>query len=173
MPESVITVKVTRLAHGADLPLPHYATAESAGLDLVAAVADEFRLAPGERALIPTGFAMALPPGYEAQVRPRSGLALKHGVTTLNTPGTIDADYRGEVGVILINHGQAVFTIKRGDRIAQMVVAPVTRLQWSEQAMLDQTERGTGGFGSTGITGGGKRAEIVITNGLTEGGHHG
>ena len=170
MPEPVIavptiTVKVTRLAHGADLPLPHYATAESAGLDLVAAVADAFRLAPGERALIPTGFAMALPPGYEAQIRPRSGLALKHGVTTLNTPGTIDADYRGEVGVILINHGQEVFTIKRGDRIAQMVVAPVTRLQWSEQAGLDRTERGAGGFGSTGIAGGvaGKRAEIVIS----------
>jgi len=160
MPESVITVRVTRLPHGADLPLPHYATADSAGLDLVAAVADEFRLAPGERALIPTGFAMALPPGYEAQVRPRSGLALKHGVTTLNTPGTIDADYRGEVGVILINHGQEIFTIKRGDRIAQMVVAPVTRLQWSEAAGLDATARGTGGFGSTGVAG--KRAEIII-----------
>jgi len=160
MPESVITapsvtVRVTRLAHGADLPLPYYATAGSAGMDLVAAVADEFRLAPGARALIPTGFAMALPPGYEAQVRPRSGLALKHGVTTLNTPGTIDADYRGEVGVILINHGQEVFTIKRGDRIAQMVVAPVTRLQWSEQAALDTTERGAGGFGSTGVEGAG------------------
>jgi dUTP pyrophosphatase len=169
MPESVITVppitvRVTRLPHGADLPLPHYATADSAGLDLVAAVADEFRLAPGERALIPTGFAMALPPGYEAQVRPRSGLALKHGVTTLNTPGTIDADYRGEVGVILINHGQEIFAIKRGDRIAQMVVAPVTRLQWSEAAALDATARGAGGFGSTGVAGGvaGKRAEIVI-----------
>jgi len=166
MPDAIVTVMVTRLAHGADLPLPHYATAQSAGLDLVAAVADTFRLAPGERALIPTGFAMALPPGYEAQVRPRSGLALKHGVTTLNTPGTIDADYRGEVGVILINHGREVFTIERGDRIAQMVVAPVTRLQWSEQATLDQTERGAGGFGSTGVSG--KRAEIIITEG-----HHG
>jgi dUTP pyrophosphatase len=167
MAESTITVKVTRLPHGADLPLPHYGTADSAGLDLVAAVADEFRLAPGERALIPTGFAMALPPGYEAQVRPRSGLALKHGVTTLNTPGTIDADYRGEVGVILINHGQDIFTIKRGDRIAQMVVAPVTRLQWSEAATLDKTERGAGGFGSTGVAGGigVKRAEIGITEG--------
>ncbi|MDQ7248578.1 dUTP diphosphatase [Dongia sedimenti] len=164
MPEPVITaptvtVKVTRLVHGADLPLPHYATADSAGLDLVAAVADEYRLGPGERALIPTGFAMALPPGYEAQVRPRSGLALKHGVTTLNTPGTIDADYRGEVGVILINHGQEAFTIKRGDRIAQMVVAPVTRLQWSEQAALDTTARGAGGFGSTGI-------QIAVSEGL-------
>jgi dUTP pyrophosphatase len=164
MPEPAITVKVTRLAHGADLPLPHYATAQSAGLDLVAAIPDEFSLAPGERALIPTGFAMALPSGYEAQIRPRSGLALKHGVTTLNTPGTIDADYRGEVGVILINHGQEVFAIKRGDRIAQMVVAPVTRLQWSEQAALDTTERGAGGFGSTGVAG--KRAEIVITEGI-------
>jgi dUTP pyrophosphatase len=164
MPESVITVKVTRLAHGADLPLPHYATAQSAGLDLVAAVADTFRLAPGERALIPTGIAMALPPGYEAQIRPRSGLALKHGITTLNTPGTIDADYRGEVGVILINHGQEVFTIKRGDRIAQMVVAPVTRLQWSEQAALDETARGAGGFGSTGIEGTGG-IKIAISEG--------
>jgi dUTP pyrophosphatase len=171
MPEPVITVRVTRLPHGADLPLPHYATAESAGLDLVAAVAGEFRLAPGERALIPTGFAMALPPGYEAQVRPRSGLALKHGVTTLNTPGTIDADYRGEVGVILINHGQEPFTIKRGDRIAQMVVAPVTRLQWSEQVTLGTTARGTGGFGSTGL--GMKRAEIVITAMESEGGQNG
>ena len=148
---STITVKVTRLPHGADLPLPAYATAESAGLDLVAAVADAFRLAPGERALIPTGIAIALPLGFEAQVRPRSGLALKHGITTLNTPGTIDADYRGEVGVILINHGHEVFTLKRGDRIAQLVVAPVTRLQWSEQASLDATARGAGGFGSTGI----------------------
>ncbi len=166
MPESVITVKVTRLPHGADLPLPHYATADSAGMDLVAAVADEFRLAPGERALIPTGFAMALPKGFEAQVRPRSGLALKHGITTLNTPGTIDADYRGEVGVILINHGQDIFTIKRGDRIAQMVVAPVTRLQWSEQAVLDETARGAGGFGSTGVAG--MRAEIVIKTGMNK-----
>jgi dUTP pyrophosphatase len=162
--QSRITVKVTRLPHGADLPLPQYATAESAGLDLVAAVAGEFRLAPGERALIPTGFAMALPPGYEAQVRPRSGLALKHGITTLNTPGTIDADYRGEVGVILINHGQEVFTIKRGDRIAQLVVAPVTRLQWSEQAALDTTARGAGGFGSTGVEATG--IKIAATEGL-------
>jgi dUTP pyrophosphatase len=161
-----VTVRVTRLAHGADLPLPHYATAESAGLDLAAAVADTVRLAPGERALIPTGFAMALPPGYEAQVRPRSGLALKHGVTTLNTPGTIDSDYRGEVGVILINHGQEVFTIRRGDRIAQLVVAPVTRLQWSEQASLETTARGAGGFGSTGIAGAQGAPIIVTTEGL-------
>jgi dUTP pyrophosphatase len=147
-----ITVRITRLPHGEDLPLPAYATPDSAGLDLVAAVADDFRLAPGERALIPTGLAIALPPGFEAQVRPRSGLALKHGITTLNSPGTIDADYRGEVGVILINHGHDVFTVKRGDRIAQLVVAPVTRLQWSEQMTLDQTQRGAGGFGSTGVT---------------------
>ena len=150
MPESPITVKVTRLAHGADLPLPHYATAESAGLDLVAAVADEFRLAPGERALIPTGFAMALPPGYEAQVRPRSGLAAKNGVTVLNTPGTIDADYRGEVKVILVNLGQEPFVIKRGERIAQMVIAPVTQGRWEAVEALPDSARGVGGFGSTG-----------------------
>ena len=158
-----ITVQVTRLAHGADLPLPHYATPQSAGLDLVAAVVDAVSLAPGERALIPTGIAIALPPGYEAQVRPRSGLALKHGITTLNTPGTIDADYRGEVGVILINHGQEVFTIRRGDRIAQMVVAPVTRLAWSEQTTLDQTERGAGGFGSTGTR---AAPRVAVSDGL-------
>jgi dUTP pyrophosphatase len=164
-----ITVRVTRLAHGADLPLPQYATAQSAGLDLVAAVADDFRLAPGERALIPTGIAIALPPGYEAQIRPRSGLALKHGITTLNTPGTIDADYRGEVGVILINHGQEVFTIRRGDRIAQMVVAPVTQLIWSEQATLEPTARGAGGFGSTGVAGKGA-PRIVVSDGVVSDG---
>jgi dUTP pyrophosphatase len=145
-----VRVAVTRLGHAQGLPLPSYATRESAGLDLLAAVGAEITLAPGERALIPTGIAIALPGGFEAQVRPRSGLALKFGVTTLNAPGTIDADYRGEVGVILINHGQAAFTVKRGDRIAQLVLAPVTRLQWAEQTALDETERGTGGFGSTG-----------------------
>jgi dUTP pyrophosphatase len=150
-----ITVKVTRLPHGEDLPLPSYQTPDSAGLDLLAAVTADRVLAPGERALIPTGLAIALPPGHEAQVRPRSGLALKHGVTTLNPPGTIDADYRGEVGVILINHGQESFTVKRGDRIAQLVAAPVTRLQWSEQTTLDATGRGAGGFGSTGMNAGG------------------
>lgn len=145
-----VMVAVSRLAHGRDLPLPGYATALSAGLDLLAAVTEEVRLAPGARALIPTGIAIALPLGYEAQVRPRSGLALKAGVTTLNAPGTIDADYRGEVGVILINHGQEVFTVRRGDRIAQLVVAPVSRARWAEQANLEDTQRGSGGFGSTG-----------------------
>src|SRR5262245_61301430 len=121
-------VNVQRLAHGADLPLPAYATTQSAGLDLMAAVQDEVTLVPGARRLIPTGLAIALPSGFEAQVRPRSGLALKHGITVLNSPGTIDADYRGEVQVLLINHGEAPFVIKRGDRIAQMVVAPVTQI---------------------------------------------
>jgi dUTP pyrophosphatase len=144
-------VNVQRLAHGADLPLPAYATAQSAGLDLMAALQGEITLAPGERRLIPTGLAIALPAGFEAQVRPRSGLALKHGVTVLNSPGTIDADYRGEVQVLLINHGQAPFVIRRGDRIAQMVVAPVTQIAWKTVEQLDETERGSGGYGSTGI----------------------
>ena len=160
-----LSVSVQRLPHGADLPLPAYATAQSAGLDLVAAVASEVTLPPGARQLIPTGLSIALPAGYEAQVRPRSGLALKHGITVLNSPGTIDADYRGEVQVLLINHGQAPFVIKRGDRIAQMVVAPVTRLQWSEQAALDTTARGTGGFGSTGVEGVGG-IKIAVSEGL-------
>jgi dUTP pyrophosphatase len=145
------TVSVQRLPHGADLPLPAYATAQSAGLDLMAAVTSDVTLAPGARQLIPTGLAIALPAGFEAQVRPRSGLALKHGITVLNSPGTIDADYRGEVQVLLINHGQAPFVIKRGDRIAQMVVAPVTQIAWTIVEQLDQTERGSGGYGSTGI----------------------
>ncbi|MEZ5831950.1 MAG: dUTP diphosphatase [Dongiaceae bacterium] len=149
MPEP--TVSVQRLTHGADLPLPSYATAQSAGLDLMAAVATEVTLAPGARQLIPTGLAIALPAGFEAQVRPRSGLALKHGVTVLNSPGTIDADYRGEVQVLLINHGTESFVIRRGDRIAQMVVAPVTQIVWSVVERLDETERGSGGYGSTGI----------------------
>lgn len=145
------TVSVQRLPHGADLPLPAYATAQSAGLDLIAAVASEVTLAPGAWQLIPTGLCIALPAGFEAQVRPRSGLALKHGITVLNSPGTIDADYRGEVQALLINHGQAPFVIKRGDRIAQMVVAPVTQIAWNIVERLDQTERGSGGYGSTGI----------------------
>jgi dUTP pyrophosphatase len=145
------TVSVQRLAHGADLPLPAYATQQSAGLDLMAAVAEDVILAPGARELIPTGLAIALPAGFEAQVRPRSGLALKHGITVLNSPGTIDADYRGEVQVLLINHGAAPFSIRRGDRIAQMVVAPVTQIAWSIVDKLDETERGSGGYGSTGI----------------------
>jgi dUTP pyrophosphatase len=148
-PDPVVSVR--RLPHGADLPLPAYATAQSAGLDLMAAVASDVTLAPGARQLIPTGLAIALPPGFEAQVRPRSGLALKHGVTVLNSPGTIDADYRGEVQVLLVNHGAQPFVVRRGDRIAQMVVAPVTRIAWNIVERLDETERGSGGYGSTGI----------------------
>lgn len=154
-----VTVPVTRLAHGADLPLPGYATVDSAGLDLLAAIDGDKTLAPGERALVPTGLVIALPPGYEAQVRPRSGLALKHGVTVLNSPGTVDADYRGEVKVILANLGDENFTVFRGMRIAQMVVAPVTRLAWNEVACetdLPSSERGSGGFGSTGTDGMGR-----------------
>lgn len=144
------SVRITRLPHGAGLDLPSYASADAAGLDLRAAEAAT--LAPGARALIATGFAIALPQGFEAQVRPRSGLAAKHGVTVLNSPGTIDADYRGEVKVILINLGPEPFAIARGDRIAQMVVAPVTRVSLMEVTALDDTARGAGGFGSTGKT---------------------
>lgn len=144
-------VPVRRLPHGADLALPAYATAQSAGMDLLAAVEGDVVLAPGERRLIPTGIAIALPPGTEAQVRPRSGLALKHGVTVLNAPGTIDADYRGEVGVVLINLGREPFTVTRGARIAQLVVGPYARAVWRPVAALDDSARGTGGFGSTGL----------------------
>ncbi len=144
------TIAVTRLPHGADLPLPAYESGDAAGMDLVAAIADDMVLAPGARALVPTGLAMAIPAGYEVQVRPRSGLALKSGITVLNTPGTIDADYRGEVGVILMNHGTANFTVSRGMRIAQMIVAPVTRGIWREVEALPDSARGAGGFGSTG-----------------------
>ena len=143
-------VTVKRLPHGADLPLPAYATADSAGLDLLAAIDAPQTLAPGARALIPTGLAIALPRGFEAQVRPRSGLALKNGITVLNSPGTIDADYRGEIGVVLINMADEPFEISRGMRIAQMIVAPVTQLVWQEQEDLSETARGTGGYGSTG-----------------------
>lgn len=140
------------LAHGQGLPLPTRQTADAAGFDLCAAVADGAveTIAPGARALVPCGFAMALPSGFEAQVRPRSGLALRHGVTVLNAPGTIDPDYRGEVKVILINHGAEPFDIRRGDRIAQMVVAPVSLGRFAETEALDETVRGAGGFGSTG-----------------------
>ncbi len=151
-------VAVKRLAHGADLPLPSYESAHAAGADLAAAVAADVAIRPGARALIPTGFAIALEPGFEAQIRPRSGLALKNGITVLNSPGTIDADYRGEVGVILINHGEADFIVTRGMRIAQMIIAPVATAQWSECQELPDTERGTGGFGSTGVGNGGKYA---------------
>lgn len=147
---NTLKVAVNRLPHGADLPLPKYETLQSAGLDLVAAVDDALGILPGARAMIPTGLAISLPEGYEAQVRPRSGLAAKNGVTVLNSPGTIDADYRGEIKVILINHGSEPFSISRGMRIAQMVVAPVTRLVWKEVDDLDETQRGRGGFGSTG-----------------------
>jgi len=150
-----VTVAVKRLDHGQDLPLPAYATEHAAGMDLIAAIDAPMILQPGERAMVPTGLAIALPVGFEAQVRPRSGLAVKKGVTVLNSPGTIDADYRGEVKVILINHGDTAFTIERGERIAQMVVAPVTVAQWTELEQLPETLRGEGGFGSTGISTGG------------------
>lgn len=147
-----VTLRLMALPHGADLPLPARQSLGAAGMDLVAAVpADEpILLAPGQRALVPCGFAMALPLGYEAQVRPRSGLAAKHGVTVLNSPGTVDADYRGEVKVILVNFGQESFTVARGERVAQMVVAAVADVAISVEVSLDETERGAGGFGSTG-----------------------
>jgi dUTP pyrophosphatase len=145
-----VSIPVVRLPHGRDLPLPAHATAGSAGVDLLAAVAATVVLSPNERALIPCGIALALPEGHEAQVRPRSGLAVRHGVTVLNAPGTIDADYRGEVSVILINHGEVPFTIERGMRIAQLVVAPVRTVAWSPVDDLSGTARSDGGFGSTG-----------------------
>ncbi len=145
-----VTLELKRLENGRDLPLPAYQSELAAGLDLLAAVDDRMTLAPGERALVPTGLAMALPAGFEAQVRPRSGLAAKNGVTVLNTPGTIDADYRGEVKVILINLGQEPFVVTRGERIAQMVIAPVLQAGIVEVEILSETTRGTGGFGSTG-----------------------
>ncbi|HPF23474.1 MAG TPA: dUTP diphosphatase [Hyphomonas sp.] len=147
-----ITVAVRPLPHFEGLQLPAYETAGSAGMDVRAAVPDgePMVLAPGARAMVPTGLSVAIPQGYEIQVRPRSGLAAKHGLTCLNTPGTIDSDYRGEIKVILINLGQEAFTIQRGERIAQLVLAPVTRLAWSEVEALDETARGVGGFGSTG-----------------------
>ena len=147
---SPLSVPLQRLPHGRELPLPAYATDHAAGLDLLAAVADRVEIAPGGRRLVPTGIAIALPVGYEAQIRPRSSLALKHGVTLLNSPGTVDADYRGEIGVILINHGETPFIVARGDRIAQLIIAPVSRLAWEEVAALPTSARGTGGFGSTG-----------------------
>jgi dUTP pyrophosphatase len=145
-----VEVAVTRLPHGAGLELPSYETDDAAGMDLRAAVTDDVVLAPGDRALIPTGLAIALPSGYEAQVRPRSGLALRNGISLVNTPGTIDADYRGEVGVIVINHGTEAFPVDRGMRVAQMVIAPVTQATWLEIDNLSDTARGAGGFGSTG-----------------------
>jgi dUTP pyrophosphatase len=147
-----IAIRLKWLDHGKGLALPAQQSSGAAGVDLLAAlgVSETLTLKPGERALVPCGFSMALPEGHEAQVRPRSGLAAKHGVTVLNAPGTIDADYRGEVKVILVNHGEQNFDIKRGDRIAQMVVAPVSAVVFAEREELDDTERGHGGFGSTG-----------------------
>jgi dUTP pyrophosphatase len=147
-----VRIEVATLPHFEGLALPAYETALSAGMDLRAAVAEDepISVAPGQRVLAPTGLTIALPAGYEAQIRPRSGLALKHGLTCLNTPGTIDADYRGEVKVLLINLGQEPFVIKRGERIAQMVIAPVTQGEWDVVETLSETVRGAGGFGSTG-----------------------
>ena len=149
---ATVKVDIRQLPHGEGLALPAYQSAHAAGLDLLAAVAETAPvvLMPGARALVPTGLTIALPPGYEAQVRPRSGLAAKHGVTVLNTPGTIDADYRGEISVILINHGDAPFSIRRGERIAQMVIAAVVRAELVPVDKLAATDRGSGGFGSTG-----------------------
>ena len=143
-----VKVAVKRLPHGAGLPLPAYATAGAAGMDVVSA--EDVTLAPGARHAVATGLALAIPEGYEIQVRPRSGLALKHGITVPNTPGTIDSDYRGELKVILINHGTEPFVIQRGDRVAQLVLAPVVQAAWDEVEELDATSRGEGGFGSTG-----------------------
>lgn len=146
----IMTVPLQRLAHALDLPAPAYASVHAAGLDLLAAVAEPLTLAPGTRAQVPTGIAIALPEGFEAQVRPRSGLAARHGLTVLNSPGTVDADYRGEIAVVLINLGEEAFRIERGMRIAQLIIAPVTRIRWSEAGQLSSTERAGGGFGSTG-----------------------
>lgn len=148
-----ITISLTRLPSSEGLALPAYATEHSAGMDLLAAVAEPMTLAPMQRALVPTGLSIALPEGFEAQIRPRSGLAFKHGISLVNSPGTIDADYRGEVGVLLINLGTEPFVIERGMRIAQMVIAPYTRAQFSEVLELPSTQRGAGGFGSTGTRG--------------------
>ena len=148
---SPIPVTIERLPHGKDLELPAYATDLSAGVDLMAASGEALKLLPGERALVPTGIRIALPEGFEAQVRPRSGLALRHGITVLNGPGTIDADYRGEIAVLLVNLGDAAFTIERGMRIAQLVVAAVARVTWQEAPALPTSERGESGFGSTGL----------------------
>jgi dUTP pyrophosphatase len=149
---AAVKVAIRQLPHGEGLALPAYQSVDAAGLDLLAAVPAEspLILSPGQYALVPTGLTIALPPGFEAQVRPRSGLAAKHGVTVLNSPGTIDADYRGEISVILINHGEAPFVIRRGERIAQMVIAPVVHAELTAAASLSATDRGSGGFGSTG-----------------------
>jgi dUTP pyrophosphatase len=145
-----VTVRVRRLPHGNDLPLPATASTGSAGVDLRAAIAGDLVVAPGARALVPTGICLELPAGWEGQVRPRSGLALRHGVTLLNSPGTVDCDYRGEVAVILVNLGSEPFTVRRGDRVAQLVVAPVAAVEWQESSSLSPSERQDGGFGSSG-----------------------
>jgi dUTP pyrophosphatase len=149
---AIVKIDIRQLPHGEGLALPAYQSAHAAGLDLLAAVPEDepLILAPGARVQVPTGLTIALPPGYEAQIRPRSGLAAKHGLTVLNAPGTVDADYRGEIGVLLINHGDAPFTIRRGERIAQMVVASVVRVELVPASSLSATDRGSGGFGSTG-----------------------
>lgn len=149
----MIKVPIKKLPHAEGIDLPFYATSQSAGMDLRAAVPEDepMVIEPGDVVMVPTGLQIALPVGYEAQVRPRSGLAVKHGITVLNSPGTIDSDYRGECKVILINHGKAAFSITRGERIAQMVIAAHARVAWEERNSLDETERGAGGFGSTGV----------------------
>ncbi len=149
-----VPVRVRRLPHGMDLPLPAYATAGAAGMDLLAAVEAPVVIAPGQRVLIPTGLAIALPPDHELQIRPRSGLALRNGIVLPNSPGTIDEDYRGEIQVIVMNAGDQPFTVERGTRIAQAVLAPVVRVAWAEVESLDETARNEGGFGSTGTKGG-------------------
>jgi len=152
MIENIVKVKIYREPGTEDIPLPEYQTEESAGMDLHAAVKEEIVLMPGERKLIPTGIKIALPQGYEAQIRPRSGLAIRYGIGMPNSPGTIDSDYRGEICVILINWGQEPFHIKRGDRIAQMIVAPVSRVKWEPVSILPSSNRGLGGFGHTGTS---------------------
>ncbi len=146
-----IEVKIKQLAHGKNMKLPHYATSHSAGMDLMAAIDGDITLKVNQRVLVPTGISIALPDGYEAQIRPRSGLAFKNGITVLNTPGTIDADYRGEIGVVLINLGDKDFVISRDMRIAQMIIAPYIQAKFNEVEDLDNTTRGKGGFGSTGV----------------------
>ncbi len=145
-----LRVQITREPGTEDIPLPQYETDHAAGMDVRAAVTEPVTLQPGERTLVPTGLRIALPPGFEAQIRPRSGLAIKHGLSLLNSPGTIDADYRGEIRIIIANFGQKPYTIERGDRIAQMIIAPVTRAEWDVVSELQDTKRGAGGFGSTG-----------------------
>ena len=157
-----VEIEVVRLAHGRDLALPDYATAAAAGVDLLAAIDGEMELGPLERKIVPTGISLALPVGFEAQVRPRSGLAAKNGITVANAPGTIDADYRGEIGVILINLSREPFKITRGMRIAQLVIARHARAIWREVGELDRTARGAGGFGSTGVSPGPQARQVVL-----------